>query len=482
MLAKKYLKWLYYTSIWFMFMPAFVIFFVKNTNANVYFGFPFALVTMFCALFFCNYKKFFHRLLHISVIKYYTIFMLFIISTSFVHITLGFYKGPITFYIVRWLKFFISIVFVYLLPICSFLLNIKLRHFIKLYFTMILIVYLIGFIQYFTFLFNISFINILFYFFTNVRVSLSNFDLYGCQNSLRIFSIFSEPSSLGQFTFILLPIVNDLCKGNFKIYTNKYLNSFIKKFFIPLVLMNVVFTKSPIYLILCFTEFFILNIKHYVSMLKRYWNYSIIALSIIIPILPLLYYHFNDDFVCSIIIDRIMTTISCFGDFNKLVLLEPSLATRLVSYINQFLLFTKNIFFGVGLSNVQAGLNPYLLLSPVPLTQEAITGYYGHPMLSGVNPSVIWTSLAEFGIIGTLFYLLFVFKSFSVIKSIKKSFYGLENLFINGIQKTYITIFIISFYNLSMENMQMWFLYGISILLVFHYKYKRELLIKGKNE
>ncbi|MCR4881801.1 MAG: hypothetical protein K6A44_07615 [bacterium] len=298
---------------------------------------------------------------------------------------------------------------------------------------------------------------------------------------MRVFSIFGEPSSVGRFVFITLPFVVNIDRIKEKIFSNIYIDKLIKYTILPITILAIIFTKSPIYLILCFTELFILELIKYRKAIKKHILVAapllLITGIVLSAIMAIMSATMSDSFLT-----RITSVTSNFGSMDGLVTEEASLATRIIAYYWQFLAFTQNIFFGCGLNNVETYLNVINVhtLTNMPMTPENVKNVYIIQEIIGVNRSLFWSSLAEFGIVGTSLYFIFFFKNMSVVKKLKKvintemNYYTLES-----ISKSLIMIFIIGFYNMNMANEPtMWLIYGLILAYVYLAKYKPEEIIK----
>ena len=250
------LKILFYTSIALVFLPIWVIYFSPKSGANIYVGFFFwILLYFFCLI--GNKDKFLffiRQIIKTPIFKYYFFFMLFLLLTSIGHYVLGFYKAEVSYYVVRIYKFLIASIAVLFLPVLAAFINIKTKNIVRFLYSVIFIIFSLSIVQYIAFLFNITPLHFLFDFFTNGRESMYlNPDFV--KEELRVYSIFNEPSVLGKFIFIFMPIIMCLSKTKYKLFENKYLNFTVKNSIIPLMLINIILTKSPIAFLFCFSEF-----------------------------------------------------------------------------------------------------------------------------------------------------------------------------------------------------------------------------------
>ena len=463
-MIKKYFKILFYISLVFCFLQNFVIFIVPGTNAYIPVGLLFWVPLYICCLF--NYKKFL-RLLKINVYKHFLIFIGFVIITSIIHFVMLRYIASASTYFLRWYKLFIALFLVYLIPFTSIFCKIPQKIVIKIFIICFYVIFILGIINYIGILFNINPIIYIFKILSNCTFGKRGDVLaIGLLKELRVQSIFYEPSSLGQFIFIVMPIIFKISTSKYKIVNNNFINYIIKYSFIPLMYLNLIFTKSPIYLALCLIETFvlliILNIKH----IKRKLPTILFTALFIVLIGLLICCNFEIDFE-QVYIGRILKVINNLSSFENLVNAEPSLATRLVAYIQQMRVFLHNPMFGCGQYNLEADLNSYFLSFKLPMTPENYVGYYNRPDLAGVNRSLIWSLLAETGIVGTILYFIFVYLNVKYLTKIKKYFYGIEKDFLTGLYFSIITITIISFYNLVLEAYVVWLLYGLNLLYIY---------------
>lgn len=467
------LSYIYIISFILTFFPMFVLYIKKGTNGNIYIS---LLLLVILYLLFIVYKpnyfkKFLTKFLSIPTTKYYLTFLGFVILSLTIHIILGHYGASIAFYAVRIYKFFVATILVYLLPLLGLMIGIKFKNILKLFILIIWFICFVSIIQYLSFLLEIKFLIYIFDFFTNARTALYLNSL-SVQEGLRAYAFFSEPSALGQFIFLIMPFAIIIPKTKELITQNKLIDWIIKKTFIPFMLLAVIFTKSPIFLVLCLIEFPILLFINNWGKIKKYL-FPIITFIVCFLLFSSLILILYKNQLEQTYIFRIFKTIYSFGDYNKLVLLEPSLATRIFSYSIQLVAFLKVPIFGCGLNNAEFFVNPfYLSEAPLPLTPENFyLGYLHNSNLCSLNRSIVYTSLAEFGLVGFSIYLFFIIKNIKFLTNIKNYFIDFEYNFLIALIQTFITTFIISFYNLSIDNAIVWLIYGFAIIFIIFYRH-----------
>ncbi len=277
---------------------------------------------------------------------------------------------------------------------------------IKYYYIFLICIYTLGLINFIFVHSGNSFLQTFFdYTLTNTRQQT----IYS--ECLRTKSTFVEPSFFANFICLHLPLLYEFSRNKYKIFESKNLNLFSKNLMIPIAWFLIVSTYSPIFLIFGV----LLTIIYFASSinLKRFFNIQnlvILALLIIFSILIGLVVNIsgviNID-ISETFLKRITKTINNLSSFEAFIQAEPSLATRIVSMINQFIIGMHNPIFGVGYGNLSGVLDSQLLKSPVMLTYELFDVIKDGT--SVVNVFIFWTTLAETGFIGLILFYLFLF-------------------------------------------------------------------------
>ena len=186
-------------------------------------------------------------------------------------------------------------------------------------------------------------------------------------------------------------------------------------------LICIVLTKSPMIFIFISIFLFCYFYKNIIFAIKKFYL-SIIIFSILF--FTLAYYlipqiDFSNNYLYRIV--NTLQSIATFN-FNMLIYMENSLATRIVSYVNTFILFLDKPFIGYGFDNVRFYIIKYFLNSPLPLTPENKT-YLNIALTSKLgmsfNRSLLSGLLSETGLIGTFLYFLFLYKNIKYIDRLK---------------------------------------------------------------
>lgn len=462
-------KFLFYLGFILIFVPCFCIFFIPNTRAYIGIGTLIWLISYILCLL-QNPKKFINfvnKIFNHEILKAYKFFMLCIVTTSIFHIFIGQYTANTGHYIGRITDFFIASVALYLFPLLSIYIKIPIKRTIKLFYITLYSVLIIGAIQYLSFILGISFVQKILDIFSNLRFYLHQFDYTSYQENTRAFSLYVEPSDFAKLICIMMPFGVNIFRCKYKLFKHTMLNICIKYTLLPLMILNIIFTKSPIYLIFCFIELPVLIIIENFDTIRKYFSVSIFVLILfVVSVFTMIN---SEWFSNTQQYNRIKSTIDNMTSFDSLTQKSASLACRIVSYRSHFEIFLLNPFFGVGLCNDAAYANKLFNRIKIPLTYENINTYYLHPKAWGLNESVVWSSLSNFGLIGFLLFCYFVYKNFKNIISIVKHSVGIEKNFSNSLSHSLLVICIISFYNLCLTSPQLWIILGLIVTISIYY-------------
>ena len=298
----------------------------------------------------------------------------------------------------------------------------------------------------------------------------------------RLSSVFAEPGWLGGFIFLNFPIIYNCCLSPYKIFKNNTINYLIKKTLIPLAWLNILFTFSPIWLIFCLLQIIIIFRKKITQSILniKFFGYAstiLLSLSLIIFMifkLSNIKLEYNQ-------IERITKTIISMASFETFVIVEPSLASRIVSYINLIRLFLDNWPLGVGLNNSRSLIIDIFQTSPVPMTMENLNNYK-NALNTGkmqINSSILYLLLAETGVIGTFLFYLFIYKNIKYIKYINcKLDNSIITIFSKGIEGSLFAFLVYTIYDGLIANPYIWFMFG---MVISYYSYYINICYLQKN-
>lgn len=355
----------------------------------------------------------------------------------------------------------------------------KIRTILKIIYTTLFSILVIGIIDFIVCYFNITPLMNIIELFSNEQ-----FFVFGTatprvyiNNIPRVQSIFIEPAIFGGFITIFLPIIYSLSLSKYNCLKNKSLNIIIKKSIIILAWLNLILTQSPIFLIFAIIITLLYFAKHIINFIKK--HFSFFSFSIITFIIVLYIISKKID-ISETYIKRIFLVIEVLGDFDKFVIVENSLATRIVNYTNALCLWLKSPIFGIGLGELLRQMPKQLINSPLPLTQEII-GILNSNSFT-FNTGFFYKYVAETGLIGIslLYFFLFkIIKSLNKVHTILKK--GIEKDFCYGIIWFIISFCILSFYNIGYLDLYIWIIIGFAI--GFYYKIvASNKYIKEKND
>ena len=404
-------------------------------------------------------------------LKYFAIILILMSLNSIILASLGFASFSKT------LRYIILTICLQILPMMGYYLYVIKKYisydrFIKFFLVAFWINLILGFISYLGSFFQLDIINNIFDFFANSRIlsyqnkgvlsQTSNFFAFGLP---RLDNLQQEPSFYGKFLYVFLPFVYAFSLNKLKLYNNNLLNCIIKKTLIPFTWISIILTFSPIYLIL---SSLITIIYFFDAIWKIIKKYNIALLIVFCGFLTVI---LNLD-LSGTYLERIINVLTQIKTFDDFILVEPSLATRIVSYINQFCIFLKHPFTGIGAGNISIALLQQFPNSPVSLTADIIRSLnytigYGLNSLIGTNSSFVYTFLAENGIFIFSILVYFYFKLMKTIKRFIKQveYQGFDFILLNALYKSYIALIIIAFYHLTFSDQENIFFISITVVV-----------------
>ena len=279
----------------------------------------------------------------------------------------------------------------------------------------------------------------------------------------RVQSLFDEPANFGFFICVHLPMIYNLSKCKINVFRHSIINKNIIKSLPYITWLLLIGTMSPIFLVLgVIISIAYVVLKTNLSKRSLYTNTFVIGI-----ILFLIYYVFSTVDVSNTFLSRIVNTVANMSSFNDFVSNSPSLANRIINYINLFIIFLHHPITGVGFGNIKLFIYQQLMVSPVPLTSE-ILGWLSDPKANSINLAILWHVLAETGIVGTaLIYSIF----FNAIKNIKRKLAYLqkdEKMFMEGLYYAVVILTILTIYNSRITEGYMWGILGIAAGFAFN--------------
>ena len=279
----------------------------------------------------------------------------------------------------------------------------------------------------------------------------------------RVQSIFDEPGGLGAYIYTQLPIIYSIVLSKYKLFSNKFLNWGVKRMLLPLVFINLILTLSPISLIFVLLVSLLYFYKYLFKFFKNYYLYIAIGLVILLGCVYSFigFINFEDTYI-----KRIILSFPNLFNLNTLIIVEPSLATRIINYLIMVKVGLSNFIFGVGYGSIANAYPLFLRITSLPLTKELIENMYmgtGHPAIA-----IFYRVFAETGFVGLILLLTFYYKTlfkFCKIKIksnniIKDFYYG---LFISMLFQ----VSIILFYGSNLHNTYNIILFAVVIYTLF---------------
>lgn len=341
------------------------------------------------------------------------------------------------------------------------------QQFIKFYVFICLFIFGLGLLEYIIKQINLDFANIITNIFNNKRMMLYACDATQLQRT-RIKSIFDEPSNLAEFIYLNIPIIYSLSLSKFKIFSNTLINKLSKKLLLFLAFTNLILTKSPISLIFIIIISIFFFFKTIVRKIRSLLMFSLVTFVVAVFILAiaLLTSDYSIFDIQETYLIRVIQTIPSLLSLDALIIVEPSLATRIINYANNLLVFKEHPLFGVGYGNMSQYILVQMETSPLPMTFELwknLTLGIGN-----VASAIFYRVMAETGIIGYLLIFTFSIKTYFLNKKIIKYSDGLIRDFSIGIN-AYLIIFmtIVTFYNSNLHNTHYWLIFGYVFAMRF---------------
>lgn len=382
-----------------------------------------------------------------------------------------------------------SIIFqilLYILPIFIYFSHVIDRYiayddFIKFFAILLWINLILGFIAFIGQLFDITIINSIFDFFANSRIlkvnmgidaqiNVSNYMAFGLP---RLDNLQEEPSYYARFLYLFLPFVYSFSNNQYEIAKNKNIDNFIHITFIPFTWINLILTFSPLYLVLGLIISIIYYFREVVILIKKYFLFILITIILMLGLLSSI--DLSETYLSRII--NILVNIHSFADF---IIIEPSLATRIVTFVNTFCIFLHHPIWGIGLGNVQSYVYNQYLQSPLPLTPEIIQKTTTTIVTTGYAffmPNYITAILAESGIFVFCIYVYYYSKLFKIVSKLNKICKCItinsNLLIVKAIKTSLIGLFIIFFYEMPVLRLELFCIVIIALLFI------RNMLLQG---
>ena len=475
-------KFVLYIPFILLFFPAFA-FYVPFLNGVYLIFFLFAYFII--AIFIYNLKDIIKKIISIiknTPLKIYVLFLILAILNSVFLASIRVTTFGITIRSVI-LQIFLYIIPVYIVFLYTIDKYISYEKVIKLFYTLFWIYMILGLIAYLGQLFNIYAINTLFDFFANARKinfdKAINFDLMPASNYEafglpRLDNLSVEPSFYACFIYLFIPLIYQLSSSKNRLYKNLFCEKMIKTTIIPLTWINVILTQSPIFLVLT-TIITILFLNEKLKREKRVIYYIYCIVSIFCFSLLFITFGMNLEIIQNTFISRIVNTVQSLTSIEEFSLTEPSLATRMLSFFNQFCLFLKHPFSGVGIGNVGYQIVSVYMYSPLPLTPEMQLKLQLALMSNSklmINQNVICYLLAENGIFIFLIFIYFHLLLYrDLIKTMKSN--SLSKLMLDvgvGLKVCWFSITIWFFYESSLLRLDYMFVYILIICYIYRVK------------
>lgn len=331
-------------------------------------------------------------------------------------------------------------------------------------------VFVFALFDFIIYLFDISFLKDFVSILCNKRSIFANLELAyraSANNYIRAKSIFEEPSYLGYFILLLSPIIYEIHYAIKNIFKNSFVNLVIKKTMIPFMWISLILTQSPIFLIfnLLFTVFYYIKYRNLKTIM---YKYRIFILSLVIPIIFILLYSFMTIDFQQTYLNRIILVVQNINSFDKFVMVEPSLATRVIIFICGCNLFLQTYLFGVGYGNLSYLMQDLIINSNLPLTPELSELFYTDN--THLASMIFIKMISETGFIGFVLFYYFLFKTILTIQKYENMYEPNMKFLFRGF-KMYVILFVLtSIYDSNINQAWCWVIFGMIYANIINHK------------
>lgn len=460
----------------------FLITFILGFLPNLYFGKDTLAIPIYSCffglyLFLCFFLKpgfTLSKILLLTKSKAFSMFMLFV-TAVIISIFISGIKG--TFFLQGFLLSFfggliLTVLLIYLGVFIGVPQIIDYKRIIKITLIIFFVLFVLGIIQFSCLYFQIEPITKMFHLLSNRRMLIGGY----FDTSTRIYTAFQEPSLLGYFIILVCPIVYSICYSKVTLFKSTLTDIIIKQLTFSLMVLNLVLAQSPPFFLL---GVIILIVFFVCKTLKSSENALslafIINMVVIITISTIFLGNFysKKDVISTLqktFVNRIINEVENFNNPDYLTE-GGSFTTRIILFINAYEIFKKNPLIGVGYGNMTKVMINQLRQSPILLNWE-LAQYFEkvgqEDPATGASSAIFYRSLAEVGIIGTVFlYLFFLSLIVSIDKSLKK-FDGIEKDFLIGSKFFLLLIMLTSFYTSFLHMSYIWIFIGLTHSLLLN--------------
>lgn len=457
----------------FIFMPAFVIFINEKSHFGVFTVF---IVIGYFILMLLLKKQLLSKAIFVfkhTIFKYFMFLYEWIIFSSICAVCCGYYSFT-RFFTVVIFNFIFKNILTFLYPIFVIPKIFSIKKIVQIFVIMYFFICIWGLLEFIGVTFNIGIVNILVHIFSNIRDVEFSIIVEGHTNIARIRSVFMEPSWFAKFISINLPLIYTLVLSKYRIFKNKYFNLITKICLIPLCVICLFLTQSPIFIIIAG----LITIVYFYKEICKFIFKNIVIIGLMF-ILLICFNNVIEIDLSDTFLNRIIRFIDVlpYMNIDTLIKTDPSLAKRVIDAIVQIHLFIQHPFIGLGYGN--NGIIPikYFLNSGIPMTQEHLIGIMSSKTIIFAN-NALTMLLYQTGLIGFVLYVIFMLKNINSLKKIEKSFHGIENIFVKSLISFFSTYLVISIiYEQAFNDEFLFFMCGISIAIniVARKRLKKEL-------
>lgn len=373
-------------------------------------------------------------------------------------------------------NFFFSQIFPFLMVLIAVPYIVSFKKLSKILLIIYFCIFALGILEFIGNVYKISVINSIFSFLVT-RASLLTDTERNIRTAFgfpRLSSIFQESSYFAWFILLNSPIIYNFCFSKNKLFNNSAFDFWFKKLTFFMMIFCFIFIQSPMFLFFALILLIIFGVKKGYKHRKKLLLYIPIVLFLIfISLIIANFAGFN--FIAQInlmetFIRRIIIVLNNFSSMQGLVLLEPSLATRIENFAAQFNTFLHHPVFGVGYGNINSVWYKEVLKLPFPITPELYEYALRKEQLGGA--SMLFKFLSETGIVGTTLLYLFLFNLLYSLNKKLQMYQGISKELLTGLKFSLIILICLSFYD-TYQNVAVTFVYlGLIQSMVINYNFE----------
>lgn len=279
-------------------------------------------------------------------------------------------------------------------------------------------------------------------------------------------SIFFEPSFFATFIFLFAPFVYILATSKVQLTKSANFDKLFKIHLVLLLWICLIFTFSPIYIILTGIYTVIFFKDKIIKALSKLRILLTLSFIILFGIVGIWIVSHNKSYEFAV--HRVKETMSV-DNLEVLVVKEPSLAIRIISTANTFQAALTVPIKGCGYGNYRNIMTKQYNITKLPIPPE-INERMIMVNKCGPSPNIFWATLLQTGFIGIFLLYTFFIQSICYANKTQNYFVKYEKILLQSTVLIAVNYIIISFYWSLDYYPLMWFIFGLLNSFIYTYK------------